>query len=168
MVIFTELLPTLSIFCYTVGEIKREKNVMGYFEELGKKIGAASKGAVKKASAFADSTSINVQINALSRERDRLFREIGAAYFEAYGTSPAPELTDLCCTAATKTAEIESLRRRLRQLRNRKFCPACQTECAAQDQFCASCGTSLNKEAPIVLSAEEIVIEEIAETGDEA
>jgi len=115
---------------------------MGYFEDLGKRIGAASKGAVKKASAFADSTSINVQIGSLTRERDRLFREIGAIYFSVYGMSPSPELTELCCNAATKTAEIESLRRRLQQIHNKRHGPACGPECDAQAQFCADCSTS--------------------------
>lgn len=119
---------------------------MGYFEELGKRLSAASKGAVKKASAFADSAAVNVQINALSREREHLFREIGAAYFAAYGTTPAPELTELCCLAATKTAEIESLRRRLQQFRNKRSCTSCGATCSAHDQFCAACGTPIQTE----------------------
>ena len=140
---------------------------MGYFEELGKRIGAASKGAVKKASAFADSTTISVQIGALSRERDRLFREIGAAYFAAYGTCPVPEVTDLCCAAATKTAEIESLRRRLQQLRNKQYCPSCGAEANSQAQFCADCGTALTENDTVVLNPDQVSIEESAAASEE-
>ena len=65
---------------------------MGYFEEIGKRIGHVSKSAVKKAAAIADGAGLSMQINGLERERDRICRDLGAAYFARHGTAPEPEL----------------------------------------------------------------------------
>ena len=50
---------------------------MSFFDELGKRIGSASKGVAKKASEIADSAGVSVQIAGLERERDEIYRDLG-------------------------------------------------------------------------------------------
>ena len=116
---------------------------MGYFEEIGKRIGHVSKSAVKKAAAIADGAGLSMQFNGLERERDRICRDLGAAYFARHGTAPEPELAELCCAAAQKTAEIEALKQRLQRLKNQKLCPACGFTNPRENCYCSKCGSKL-------------------------
>lgn len=67
---------------------------MSFFDELGKRIGSASKSVAKKASEIADSAGVSVQIAGLERERDEIYRDLGKMYYERFGTSPAEEFRE--------------------------------------------------------------------------
>ncbi len=128
---------------------------MSFFDELGKRIGSASKGVAKKASEIADSAGVSVQIAGLERERDEIYRDLGKMYYERFGTSPAEEFREQCCKALGKNAEIQAAKQKYLRLKHVALCGNCGAENPEESQYCSKCGTKLSHEDATEAAAEE-------------
>lgn len=69
---------------------------MGFFEDLGKKIGSATDTAADKARKLAETSKLKSAISVEERKIDLMYTEIGQKFFEQDKDNPESPAADLC------------------------------------------------------------------------
>lgn len=134
------------------GNDNRMGEILGH---LGRAAGAAA-GSVSDATKAASAKigekynvlKLNLDINRMHSEQDKLFSEIGRALFMVKQGGDDAESTqqtvdDLLGQAEEKQREIDEAGRRLAKLSGKQTCTACGRSCSDEDSFCAACGARL-------------------------
>lgn len=120
---------------------------MDFFSKIGNKVSSVANSAASKAKDFADTTSINRQINADEGRINTLYSEIGRIYYTKNINNPTDEFAAAFNEIASLKVKIEEAKAQLQSLKKTKTCPHCGNEMPNEVAFCANCGTKV--ETPV-------------------
>lgn len=119
------------------------------FQDFGKRVSEAAKSMGQRTREATDIARLNGRVSAAQSEVERLFSQIGKAYY-AVRPEGACEAAEILCQQVDKlNSELELLQRQIDQLRGQSRCPNCGGLQPAEASFCASCGTRLPRPAPV-------------------
>ncbi len=118
------------------------------FEDFGKRFTDAAKAVGRRTQEAADVVKLNGRVTSIQDEIDRLFAQIGKAYYAVRGAGQNEAADTLCAEIDRLQLEQKTLREELDRIRNLKRCPNCGEVQALSAQFCASCGTKMPDPPP--------------------
>ena len=130
---------------------------MAFFDKLGNTISAAGKDGLSKAREWADTAKISVDIKEREGAIQKMYRELGRAYYKDHKDDAAPDYEQI---AAIKAAfeEIGELKASKDEIRGIRRCPECGQIVARDANYCSNCGTKCetveNVDGEVVDSAE--------------
>jgi len=125
----------------------------GFFENLSATIGNGAKNALDKGKEFKDAAidkgkelkdvaSIKSQISSAQSGMNKLYKELGEAYFNDHkDSSEFPEITEGIKNAICKIQELED---KLMEAQGASKCPSCGAAIAKDSKFCPSCGVPVD------------------------
>lgn len=117
---------------------------MPLFQDFGKHFIDAAKVVSKRTAEATEVVRLNARQSALQDEIERMFNQVGKAYYAMRGAGGECEAANaLCAKAEALTAELESVKAELDRLRNLRRCPSCAEVQASSAVFCANCGTKM-------------------------
>lgn len=121
---------------------------MSIFDDIGKRVAEVAKNATKMTRDMADTTRLNVQISGKQEEIDKLYAQIGMAYFARYqaGGGAADSMDELCAQIARLSEEKRSLQQQIDEIKQMRRCPKCGSVQPKESAFCSSCGNRLVEE----------------------
>lgn len=110
------------------------------------KTGQAAESAGRKATEFAQSTRINLQIFDLNTECEVLYKEIGKLMYDVHQGIEADEegIQERLVKLDERQEKIAALRGQINLLRSSVRCPNCGRVCSRADTYCSSCGNALD------------------------
>ena len=137
---------------------------MAFFDKLSNTISAAGKDGLNKAKELKDTAKISMDIKEREGAIQRIYRELGKAYYQDHKDDENPAYDQIhAITAAFQ--EIEELKANKDAIRGVKRCEACGSIVSQEAKFCANCGAKCEEEAEFVEC--EVVNEENADAGEE-
>lgn len=133
---------------------------MAFFDKISNTISAAGKDGLNKAKELKDTAKITMDIKEREGAIQRMYRELGKAYYHDHKEDESPEYEQI---RAIKAAfeEIGELKANKDDIRGIRRCPSCGNPVSQEANFCASCGAKCEVEPEFV---ECEVVEEEAET----
>ena len=125
---------------------------MSYFYDIGKKTS-------KTTARIATEAKLKIEI-AENRERIKSFyEELGRKVYENHIREENINIKSLieedCYKIDTLSKEIESARKEILALNNKKMCKKCFSEIEKESIFCSQCGAKQAKEKTVLEQAEE-------------
>ena len=145
---------------------------MAFFDKLGNTISAAGKDGINKAREWKDTAKISVDIKEREGAIQKMYRELGKAYYRDHKDDEAPDYEQI---AAIKAAfeEIGELKANKDEIRGIRRCPECGQIMSREANFCSNCGAKCEAaetvDGEVVDSAEaEGAAEADAEVVEEA
>ena len=145
---------------------------MAFFDKLGNTISAAGKDGINKAREWKDTAKISVDIKEREGAIQKMYRELGKAYYRDHKDDVAPDYEQI---AAIKAAfeEIGELKANKDEIRGIRRCPECGQIMSREANFCSNCGAKCEAaetvDGEVVDSAEaEGAAEADAEVVEEA
>lgn len=141
---------------------------MAFFDKLSNTISAAGKDGLNKAKELKDTAKISMDIKEREGAIQRMYRELGKAYYQDHKDDENAEYDQILAIKAA-FEEIGELKANKDEIRGIKRCPECGNPVSQEAKFCASCGAKCETEPEFVeceVVEEEAVQEEAAE--DEA
>ena len=130
---------------------------MAFFDKLGNTISAAGKDGISKAKEWKDTAKISVDIKEREGAIQKMYRELGKAYYRDHKDDEAPDYEQI---AAIKAAfeEIGELKASKDEIRGIRRCPECGQIIPREANFCSNCGAKCEAaekvEGEVVDSAE--------------
>lgn len=113
---------------------------MGFFNEIGKKTSEATSKITKE-------TKLKLKINDNKNKIENLYEEIGKKVYEKHvreeNISIKEELEEECSKIDELSKEIETARKEILRLNNKRQCPQCYAEIEKEAVFCSKCGQKL-------------------------
>lgn len=102
--------------------------------------------ACKKTGDFVGTEKKKFNIASLKNKRDKLYSELGKAYFEFLGKNePFDEKAkDLVSAVKSKNAEIERLEEEMFSGKDKAVCKYCKKEILKGAAYCSHCGKSVD------------------------
>lgn len=82
---------------------------MGFFEDLGKKIGSATDSAAEKARKAAEMSKLKSQIGTEEKQIEKIYYEIGKITFETDKDDPDSPVRELCERILASQEKIQKL-----------------------------------------------------------
>ena len=157
-------------------EISRKRvYIMAFFDKLGNTISAAGKDGISKAREWADTAKISVDIKEREGAIQKMYRELGKAYYHDHKEDEAPAYDQIAAIRAA-FEEIGELKANKDEIRGIRRCPECGQMIARDANFCSNCGAKCEKtekvEGEVVDSseadgAEEVESEVVEEAAEE-
>lgn len=138
---------------------------MAFFDKLGNTISAAGKDGINKAREWADTAKISVDIKEREGAIQKMYRELGKAYYHDHKEDENPDYDQI---AAIKAAfeEIGELKANKDEIRGIRRCPECGQIIPREANYCSNCGAKCEKaekvDGEVVDSAEAEGAEEVA------
>lgn len=99
----------------------------------------------KRFSVSSEINRINTRLNAIKRENQELYTLVGKKAYQAHLDGAEADCTEEFAKIDANAAETAELRVRSADLRGFYICKTCSRECPKDDDFCAKCGTKLEK-----------------------
>jgi len=93
---------------------------MGFFENLGRKIGSATDSAADKAKRTATISKLKSQIGAEEKKIEKIYYEIGKKTFETDKNDSASPVRDLCDSILKSQEKIKALQADIAALKEPK------------------------------------------------
>ncbi len=118
------------------------------FEDFGKRFTEAAKAVGRRTQEATDLVKLNGRVASIQDEIDKLFAQIGKAYYAVRGAGQNESADKLCLEIDRLTAEQKAVREEVDRIRNLKRCPNCGEVQALSAQFCATCGTKMPDPPP--------------------
>lgn len=142
---------------------------MALWDEFGKKAGETARTFGARAKEVAETTKLNGQIAIRKTEAERLYGEIGKAYFaiRAGRSQDETELEALCGKVEQLDQEIAALQKQIDAIRQVRRCKSCGEVSANTARFCGACGAKFEEEQPPVEAKLEPEQESASEDGVE-
>lgn len=130
---------------------------MALWNDFGKKAGETMRGFGARAREIAETTKINGQIAIKRTDIERLYGEIGKAYFtiNAGRSQDAGALDELCAKVKELDTEIADMQRKIDTIRQVRRCPVCGEVSPNTARFCGACGAKFEVETPTEPKPEE-------------
>jgi len=143
---------------------------MALWDEFGKKAGETARNFGARAKEVAETTKLNGQIAIKKTEAERLYGEIGKAFFaiRAGRTQESDELDQLCTQVEKLDEEIAQLQKQIDVIRQVRRCKNCGEVSPNTSRYCGACGAKFEDEQPPVVAAEPAQEEPSAEPVVEA
>lgn len=143
---------------------------MALWDEFGKKAGETARNFGARAKEVAETTKLNGQIAIKKTEAERLYGEIGKAFFaiRAGRTQESDELDQLCTQVEKLDEEIAQLQKQIDVIRQVRRCKNCGEVSPNTSRYCGACGAKFEEEQPPVVAAEPAQEEPSAEPVVEA
>lgn len=143
---------------------------MALWDEFGKKAGETARNFGARAKEVAETTKLNGQIAIKKTEAERLYGEIGKAFFaiRAGRTQESDELDQLCTQVEKLDEEIAQLQKQIDVIRQVRRCKNCGEVSPNTSRYCGACGAKFEEEQPPVVAAEPVKEEPSAEPVVEA
>ncbi len=133
---------------------------MASLQSIGKMLSDTAKSVTQKAAEAAELSKMNGQLSDINQEIERLYGQVGKAYYTARGSKESFETADAFCERIDSLlAEHSQLQRAIDKKRNRNRCANCGATLAANAKFCVECGTKVEQPEP----EEEEIQEEAAQ-----
>lgn len=133
---------------------------MDFFDKLSNTISAAGKDGLNKAKELKDTAKITMDIKEREGAIQRLYGELGKAYYQEHKEDEHPEYIQI---SAIKNAfaEIDRLKAEKDEVQGIHRCPSCGNPVPPEARFCSNCGASCKIEPEFMDG--EVVEEEIIE-----
>ncbi len=135
---------------------------MALFERISNTISAAGKDGLSKAKEIKDTAKINVDIKEREGSIQRMYRELGKAYYQDHKDDPAPEYSQVFAIKAA-FEEIGELKASKDEIRGIKRCENCGKIISSEAKFCSGCGAKVAEEEKVSEGEAEEKAEEKAE-----
>lgn len=121
---------------------------MALWEEFSKKAGETARNFGARAKEIAETTKLNSQIAVKKTETERLYGEIGKAFFalRAGRSQDKDELEELCLQVEQISAEIAQLQTEVDVIRQVRRCKNCGEVSGKNSRFCVACGTKFDED----------------------
>lgn len=131
---------------------------MDFFDKLSNTISAAGKDGLNKAKELKDTAKITMDIKEREGAIQRLYGELGKAYFQEHREDGQPEYIQI---SAIKTAfaEIDRLKAEKDEVQGIHRCPSCGNAVSQEAKFCSNCGANCKIEPEFMEG--EVVEEEV-------
>lgn len=136
---------------------------MAFFDKLSNTISAAGKDGLNKAKELKDTAKISMDIKEREGAIQRMYRELGKAYYQDHKDDANAEYDQILAIKAA-FEEIGELKANKDEIRGIKRCPECGNPVSQEANFCASCGAKCETEPEFV---ECEVVEEEASAAEE-
>ncbi|MCD8218453.1 MAG: zinc ribbon domain-containing protein [Clostridiales bacterium] len=151
-----------------------------FFSKLGNTISAAGKDGLGKAKEWRDTAKISVDIKEREGAIQKMYRELGKAYYHEHKNDEECEYADRLEAIKAAFEEIGELKAMKDEIRGIRRCPECGQPVAAKAKFCENCGAKCEEEVvecevvdeeetedePVEESAEETAEESVEETAE--
>ena len=123
---------------------------MPLWDDFGKKAGETARSFGARAKEIAETTKINGQIAIKKTDAEKLYGEIGKAYFAIHAgrSQDADVLDSLCAKVEELDAEIAVLQQQIDAIRQVRRCPECGEVSPNTSRFCGNCGARFPEEQP--------------------
>lgn len=118
---------------------------MEFFDKLSNTITAASKDGLNKAKEIKDTAKLTLDIKEREGAIQRMYRELGKAYYQNHKEDPTPEYDQIFAIKAA-FEEIGELKANIDEIRGIKRCVSCGAVVTQDAKFCASCGAKVEEE----------------------
>jgi len=111
---------------------------MSFFD----KVKETANSAVQSTGEMLEVAKLNLDVRSAEDKINALFAKMGKLVFATYedGKMKDPEMIELCEKVKTAYVNVEELRRKILELRNKKMCVQCKAELNDTDPFCNKCG----------------------------
>jgi hypothetical protein len=116
---------------------------MDFMRGIGKRVTQTAKIVSEKTASVAETVKINSKIASFNEETEKLYGQIGKAYYAAHQGGEAADLSALCACVDEFQRQIGELTAQLEALGDFKLCPACGAKQAREARFCSECGAQL-------------------------
>lgn len=133
---------------------------MGFFKDIGKKTSETTNRITKE-------TKLKLKINENKNKINTLYTEIGQKAYEKYLSGEKCCFEDDCKRLDELNNEIESAKKEILTLNNKKICSNCQTEIDISSQFCQKCGIKQPEDKKPENEDEEVKEVEIVENNEQ-
>lgn len=117
---------------------------MPFFDELGKKIAQTSQSAAKKTRNIAETTKLKGMISDEEKSIDKVFQQIGEAYYETFGENPDQLFVQLITSINDSKAKIATCKDQIMQVKGIADCQNCGREVSNDTPSCSFCGSKMN------------------------
>ncbi|MCD7922693.1 MAG: zinc ribbon domain-containing protein [Clostridiales bacterium] len=135
---------------------------MDFFNKLGSSISSAGKDGLNKAKEMKDSAKISLDIKERENSIQKMYRELGKAYYQDHKDDISSEYSDRIASIKAAFEEIGELKSNLDDVRGIRRCPHCGKVVSPEAKFCASCGEKCEEE---IVECEVVGDEAGAEEG---
>ena len=115
-------------------------SLIGGFKD---RISNTAKAVSKKTQEATDVVKLNGRVTGMQEEIDRLFTQVGKAYYAVRGAGQNEAAEKLCAQIERLQADMKAVRIQLDSIRNVKRCLGCGEVQPLAAAYCASCGTKM-------------------------
>jgi len=123
---------------------------MDFFNQLGKKASQTYKYTADKTSKLAKEAKTRMAMNENKSKIDEMYREIGRKVYENYVREEKQDLSEIltrnCEEIDVISNEIESQRKEILKLNDKKQCENCYCEITLEANFCPNCGAKQDEQ----------------------
>ena len=119
---------------------------MAFFENISKKVGEVASTAAKKSGDLVEVTKLNMNIGAEEDKIQKLYTKMGKTVSESYcsGSEPDGNFAEDCEAIKAHEKTIESLKAKVREIKNASTCSNCGAEVNKASAFCPKCGSRVD------------------------
>jgi len=121
---------------------------MDFFEKVGETLSVKGKEAVKKAKEMADISNLSVQISSQEKIINKLYAELGKAYFELHREEEDGPYASRFREIKSASEKIQELKGEINKIKGVKTCENCGADMDADAAYCPGCGTKASAEEP--------------------
>ena len=120
---------------------------MDFLQGISKAFTDTSNNVKKKALEAAELAKLRGQLSDLNQELERLYGQVGKAYYTARGSQESFDSADAFCDRITALrGEIAELQHTIDSKRSRTRCKNCGAVLSPQAKFCIECGEKVSPE----------------------
>lgn len=115
---------------------------MSILDNLGKRVADTYKTAAKASSEILEETKLRLAMLNEQNKVEELYEKLGEKVFSLYGKgeSLGEDFDNQCKEIQALKETINSMKSRIKELRNIKACPKCSIEIDLSYQYCPRCG----------------------------
>jgi Zn finger protein HypA/HybF involved in hydrogenase expression len=117
-----------------------------------------------KAQQLVEINRLNSQISSARKEIERIYNQIGQSVYEAFSKDDLSlaeqDIVKFSQEIVKLTVSISDLEKKIRDTRNEKDCPKCQTVSPLDTKFCPKCG--LNYDGVLEPASEPSKLQEVS------
>lgn len=123
--------------------IKGGIDKMSIIENITKKVAQTAKTAAKKSGEIVEITRLNINIASEEEKIDKIYIEIGKKVYSAYlrGEEVDESFRMFCEQIKIHEENIQSIKKKILEVKNAKVCVSCNTEIETNAIFCPKCGS---------------------------
>lgn len=126
---------------------------MDFFNQIGKKASQTYKFTADKTSKLAKEAKTKMSMNENKTKVQELYQEIGRKVYENYVREEKIDLSEMLTRSCEEidviSSEIESQRKEILRLNDKKQCENCYCEIKLIDNFCPNCGARQDETLPV-------------------
>lgn len=124
---------------------------MGLFDDVVLNAKTAAQNVGKIAGQFVDMSKMRIGLSEVNGEITKRFTELGQFVYEAKKAGDIDEaiLNEKLAGIDDLYAQIATVTEQLNTMQNKITCPVCGAKVSQEAQYCSTCGTKIEKPAPV-------------------